>query len=131
MYDSLVTRVRETTISEGIEKNPFHVVEEPMSSTVPVKPEKMKIMMIAFVFALIVAGVLVIILDSLDESLRSVDQAEQFLGLPALAIIPEEKRQKPVVMPILHNDGETSLQAEAFRSLRASLSLLGCESSRR
>jgi polysaccharide biosynthesis transport protein len=134
MYDSLVARVRQTTISEGIEKNPFHVVEEPMASTVPVKPEKMKIMMIAFVFALIVAAVLVIILDSLDESLRSVDQAEQFLGLPALAIIPEEQRPNSVmlpIMPILLNYSQTSRQAEAFRTVRASLSLLGGESSRR
>jgi len=131
MYDSLITRVRETTISEGIEKNPFHVVEEPMSSTVAVKPEKMKIMMTALVLALIVGGVLVMILDSLDESLRSVDQAEQFLGLPALAIIPEEKRQNSAFMPIPLNDGQTARQKEAFRTVRASLSLLGGESSRR
>jgi polysaccharide biosynthesis transport protein len=131
MYDSLVTRVRETTISEGIEKNPFHIVEEPMASTVAVKPEKMKTMGIAFVFALIVGCALVIVLDSLDESLRSVDQAEQFLGLPALAIIPEEKGQNQLFMPLRQKDSQTSRQAEAFRTVRASLSLLGGESSRR
>jgi succinoglycan biosynthesis transport protein ExoP len=130
MYDSLVARIRETTISEGIEKNPFHVVEEPMSSTAPVKPEKVKIMMMALVFALIVGSVLVLVLDSLDESLRSVDQAEKFLGLPALAIIPEEKQQKSITSKLL-NDSRTSRQAEAFRTVRASLSLLGGESSRR
>src|ERR1700722_1167108 len=131
MYDSLVARIRETTMSEGIEKNPFHVVEEPMSSTTPVKPEKTKVMGMAFVFALMVGGVLVIVLDSLDESLRSVDQAEQFLGLPALAIIPEEKQQNSVLTSTLLNDSRTSRQAEAFRTVRASLSLLGGESSRR
>jgi capsular exopolysaccharide synthesis family protein len=131
MYDSLVARVRETTISEGIEKNPFHIVEEPMSSTVPVKPDKLKIVTMAFVFALIVSGVLIIVLDSLDESLQSVDQAEQFLGLPALAIIPEQKRQNPASMPIALNEDKASRQAEAFRTVRASLSLLGGESSRR
>ena len=131
MYDSLVARIRETTMSEGIEKNPFHVVEEPMSSTTPVKPEKIKVMGMAFVFALMVGGVLVIVLDSLDESLRSVDQAEQFLGLPALAIIPEEKQQNSVLTSTLLNDSRTSRQAEAFRTVRASLSLLGGESSRR
>jgi succinoglycan biosynthesis transport protein ExoP len=131
MYDSLVARIRETTISEGIEKNPFHVVEEPMYSTAPVKPEKIKIMTMALVFALIVGGVLVIVLDSLDESLRSVDQAEQFLGLPALAIIPEEKQPNSILTSKLLNDSQPSRQAEAFRTVRASLSLLGGESSRR
>ena len=131
MYDSLVARVRETTISEGIEKNPFHVVEEPMPSAFPVKPEKIKILTTAFVLSLIVGGVLVIVLDSLDESLHSVDQAEQFLGLPALAIIPEEKKLNSAFMPIPVKDGQTSRQAEAFRTVRASLSLLGGESSRR
>jgi succinoglycan biosynthesis transport protein ExoP len=131
MYDSLVARIRETTISEGIEKNPFHVVEEPMSSTAPVKPEKVKLMTIAFVFALIVGSVLVIVLDSLDESLRSVDQAEQFLGLPALAIIPEEKQPHSILTATLLHSSQTSRRAEAFRTVRASLSLLGGESSRR
>jgi polysaccharide biosynthesis transport protein len=131
MYDSLVARIRETTISEGIEKNPFHVVEEPMSSIVPVKPEKAKIIAIAVVGGLMLGAVLVIVLDSLDESLRSVDQAEQFLGLPALAIIPEEKRQNSLLISAPNKDGQNSRQAEAFRTVRASLSLLGGEKSRR
>jgi capsular exopolysaccharide synthesis family protein len=131
VVSQFLRQTSEQQLSEGTENILFRVIEEPTASTVPVKPEKRKMMEIAFVFALIIGGVLVIILDSLDESLRSVDQAEQFLGLPALAIVPEKKGQKSFIPTILDQHGQRSRQAEAFRTVRASLSLLGSESSRR
>ena len=94
MYDSLMTRVRETTISAEIKTSPFHVVQEPMTSARPAKPEKMKMMLVALVFSLVLSGVVLVALDSIDNTLRSVDQAEEFLGLPALGVIPEEKPKK-------------------------------------
>jgi succinoglycan biosynthesis transport protein ExoP len=131
MYDSLMTRVRETTISAQIKSSPFHVVQEPMTGTIPVKPEKMKTMIVALVFALVFSGVVLVALDTMDSTLRSVDQAEEFLGLPALGVIPEEKQRKGARLPLVVVDNPNSRQAEAFRFIRASVSLLGPESSRR
>jgi succinoglycan biosynthesis transport protein ExoP len=131
MYDSLMTRVRETTISAEIKTSPFHIVQEPMVGTIPVRPEKMKMMLVALVFSLVFSGVVLIALDTMDSTLRSVDQAEEFLGLPALGAIPEEKPRKGARSPLVVVDNPTSRQAEAFRFIRASISLLGPESSRR
>jgi polysaccharide biosynthesis transport protein len=123
MYDALNTRIRETSISQGIEKSPFHLVEEPVPGNHPVKPEMGKILALAFVLSLAAAVALVITMDSLDETLRSIDQAEQFLGLPALAVVPEEQvKSGATTSAFAQND---SRQAEAFRTLRTSLSLLG------
>jgi succinoglycan biosynthesis transport protein ExoP len=131
MYDSLMTRVRETTISAEIKTSPFRVVQEPMVGTIPVRPEKMKMMLVALVFSLVFSGVVLIAFDTMDSTLRSVDQAEEFLGLPALGAIPEEKPRKGARLPLVVVDNPTSRQAEAFRFIRASISLLGPESSRR
>jgi polysaccharide biosynthesis transport protein len=131
MYDSLVTRVRETAISAQIKTSPFRVVQEPIASTTPVKPEVMKIMLVALVFGLVFSCVVLVAMDSTDSSLRSVDQAEEFLGLPALGVIPEEKQKKGRHLPLVVVDDPASRQAEAFRFIRASISLLGPESSRR
>jgi len=123
MYDALNTRIRETSISKGIEKSPFHVVEEPLPGNHPVKPEMTKMLALAFVLSLAASAAIIITMDSLDETLRSVDQAEEFLGLPTLAVVPEEPvKGGSKISAFARSD---SRQAEAFRSLRASLSLLG------
>ena len=131
MYDALMLRVRETTISSEIKTSPFHIIQQPMVSIRPVKPEKMKMMLIALVFGLVVAGVLLVVMDSLDNTLRSVDQAEDFLGVPTLGTVPEEKQKKRAQLPFVVINTPYSRQAEAFRFIRTSMSLLGPESSRR
>jgi succinoglycan biosynthesis transport protein ExoP len=122
MYDALQTRIRETSISQGVEKSPFHVIEEPMVTNKPVKPEMVKGVGIAFAVSLAVGLVLILLMDYFDDTLRSVDQAEEFLGIPALAVIPEDSRGGTLHSAFQSKD---SRQAEAFRNLRAAISLLG------
>jgi capsular exopolysaccharide synthesis family protein len=123
MYDALNTRIRETSISQGIERSPFRLVEEPLPGNYPVKPEMAKTLALAFVLCLAAAVAIIVTMDSLDETLRSVDQAEEFLGLPALAVVPEEPvKGRSKISAFARSD---SRQAEAFRTLRTSLSLLG------
>src|SRR5260221_2140296 len=127
MYDSLMMRVRETTISAEIKSSPFHVVQEPTDSITPVKPEKRKMMLVALVFGIVVSGVVLVLMDSLDNTLRSVDQAEEFLGLPTLGTVPEEKLRKRAQLPFVVIDTPKSRQAEAFRFIPTSISLLRSE----
>jgi len=129
MYDALNTRIRETSVSQGVEKAPFHVIEEPFVTNNPVKPEIMKGVMIAFALSLAGGLGLIITIDSLDQTLRSVDHAEEFLGLPALAVIPEDSGKKKTLRNAF--ESSDSRQAEAFRTLRAGLSLLGSEDAAR
>ena len=128
MYDALNTRIRETTISQGVAKNAFHIVEDAFVPTNPIKPEVLKSVGIAFAVCLAAALALIILLDTLDDSIRSIDDAESFLGLPALAVIPETSKGGPPKDAFVNSD---SKQAEAFRTLRASLSLLGTDDSAR
>ena len=128
MYDALNTRIRETTISQGVAKNAFHLVEDAFVPTNPIKPEIVKSVGIAFAVCLAAALALIILLDTLDDSIRSIDDAESFLGLPALAVIPETSKGGPPKDAFVNSD---SKQAEAFRTLRASLSLLGTDDSAR
>jgi polysaccharide biosynthesis transport protein len=131
MYDALTLRVRETTVSAEIKSSPFRMIQEPMVSIHPMRPEKLKMMLVALVFGVVVAGIVLVVMDSLDGTLRSVDQAEEFLGLPALGAIPEEKLRKRARLPFVVIDTPQSRQAEAFRFIRASMALLGPDSSRR
>jgi capsular exopolysaccharide synthesis family protein len=88
---------------------------------------------LAFVFAA----------DTLDRSVRTVDQAEAVLGLPVLAAIPETKDSeskkakngkdapREAIKYRLVDEAPGGVIAEGFRNLRAALSLLGPEVERR
>ena len=130
MYESVNNRVRETTVSLGIEKNPFRIVEEPMAAS-PVGTPLAKMLGIGLFLGLALAAGTIFGLDLLDSSLRYVDQAESFLGLPVLAVVSEVEGKRGDTIPNVFSDGAQSQAAEAFRSMRTSLSLLGDEAHRR
>lgn len=59
-----------------------------------VKPEKAKNIIIGFLLGLIIAAAVVIIRYMLNDSIKSEDDIERYLGLNTLAAIPNEKTQK-------------------------------------
>jgi polysaccharide biosynthesis transport protein len=130
MYESVNNRLRETTVSMGIEKNPFRIVEEPMSAS-PVGSPLLKMLGIGLFLGLALGAGAIFGLDLLDSSLRYVDQAESFLGLPVLAVVSEVEGKGGDTIPNAFGDGAQSQVAEAFRSMRTSLSLLSDEAHRR
>src|SRR5437879_3304584 len=76
-----------------------------------------------------------------DRSIKTVDQAESTFGLPVLAAVPDTKEDTKVSRSRGKSDGAYAYRvvsempegpaAEAFRNLRAALSLLGPESERK
>jgi capsular exopolysaccharide synthesis family protein len=81
--------------------------------------------------ALMLGAGMVFLLDRLDSSIRTVDEAESVLEQPVLAAIPEADLSKLPEGTIVMTHDSGSSQAESFRTLRASLSLLGEENQRR
>jgi succinoglycan biosynthesis transport protein ExoP len=117
--------------------------DEPVLPEVPMSQKPVE-MLIGGTLAGVALGLgLAFLLNALDRSLKTVDQVEAFLGLPVLGAVPElershgnakEKRKPkpdlgPADLPLL-TDGN-SPAAEAIRSLRAAMSLLGAEEDRR
>jgi len=79
--------------------------------------------------------------DAIDRSVKTVDQAESTFGLPVLAAVPETKEESKSPRPRRKTESPSTYRiiadmpegpaAEAFRNLRAALSLLGPESERK
>ncbi len=63
----------------------------------------------------------------LDSSLRYVDQAEGFLKLPVLGVVSEFRSKNASRIPNVFAEDAQTQPAEAFRSARTTLSLLGDE----
>ena len=70
--------------------------------------------MISLVLGLVLGIGLAYFVEYMDTSLKSVEEAERFLGLPVLGVIPQ--KMKP-----LNDKRADQAHAEAYRVLRANL----------
>ena len=101
----------------------------------PVGPARTRNIVIAFILSLLSGIGLAFLLDFLDDTIKSVDDVDRYIHLPALALIPAAPSDKPRLrgarVPATPND-TTALAmvgdvrspiAEAYRHLRTSLLL--------
>ena len=86
--------VSKRQIAEIMDTDEPTIYEKAVVSDDPVKPEKMKNMMIGFLLGLIIACAVVIVRYMLNDSIKSEEDIEKFLGLNTLAAIPNERPQK-------------------------------------
>ena len=131
LYDTIIKRLREIDITTPIKKNDIRVVEPASFSSTPIRPNKRMILLYSLALGSVVAFGLVWLLQQLDTTIKSVDHAERLLGLPVLGAVPRNRLVKDGKSRLFMSDDPQSLCAEAFRSLRASLGLLGREEDRK
>jgi capsular exopolysaccharide synthesis family protein len=130
LYDSVISRLGETSVAELIAPERIHVVQPAMLPELPASP-KIKLIFALALFGGLAAGLgISFVLHSLDTSIRTVDEAEHHLALPVLGAIPK--------LPLTGNknnlvvtEGSASVGAEAFRSLRTTISMLGPQKDRK
>ncbi|MEN6461182.1 MAG: Wzz/FepE/Etk N-terminal domain-containing protein [Syntrophomonas sp.] len=67
------------------------VIDKAVAPTAPIKPNKMKNILIAFILGLIAAFGLSFLLEYLDNTIKSSKEAEELLGLPVLGVILDYK----------------------------------------
>jgi polysaccharide biosynthesis transport protein len=124
-YESVLTRVKETDVTKGVTQNMIRVVSHPLLPEHPVSPNKKRILLLSIFSGLALGCGLSLISRGLDGSLRTAVEAERRLGMPALAAIPKWARPRRLTDNMLMVQQPGTAVAESFRSLRASLSLLG------
>jgi polysaccharide biosynthesis transport protein len=93
LFESVTLRLKETHVTAGMDSPLFRVIEEPLIATYPSKPRKKFILALALVMGLTLGAGTVVGLDAVDDSLRTVDEAESYLELPALASIPKRRTE--------------------------------------
>ena len=143
LYESVLRQIKETNLTKDVKTNAVSVIEHSPLPSSPVSPRPTKTIVWGLLAGLAVGLAFVFGADALDRSIKTVDQAESTLGLPVFAAVPETTEEGPVSKlkrrsKVLGNSNyrvvvETpeSPAAEAFRNLRAALSLLGPEVERK
>jgi len=140
LLDGLLQRSKENDVILAGTPNNIHVLDHASRPKGPVAPKRMQTIAFAAVLSLILGIALARFLDYLDDSIRSSQDVEHFLHLPALAVIPtigsHARRRLLAAIPgsqksnghtggtelLLHESPRSAL-AESFRQLRTSILL--------
>lgn len=90
-YGSLLERYEEATLAETLERqqdHQFQVLDPAVAPETAAAPQRMRLLAMALVLALIVGGCGVALAEQLDTSFHSMDDLRGFTGVPVVAGIP-------------------------------------------
>jgi polysaccharide biosynthesis transport protein len=124
LYESVLNRLKETDATKDAVQDAITVVSHPLLPERPIGPHKGRILFICLLGGLGLGCGLALLSRMLDRTLRTPDEAERRLGVPALADIPKALKMRSDDDCLVLVKQPCSAAAESFRSLRASLSLL-------
>jgi succinoglycan biosynthesis transport protein ExoP len=107
-------RLSTETMQRSMPMSPARIWEKAEPSSGPSKPRVMVNMALAVVVGLIVGVGLAFFLEYLDTSVKTMEDVENFLQVPVLAVVPKN-------ISLLYSHPDAMADAEAYRILRTNL----------
>jgi exopolysaccharide transport family protein len=137
LYEGLLEKMKEAGVSAGLKSNNFRVVDLARVPTSPIEPNIPRNLAFAFMLGLTSGVGLAFLLEGLDNTVRTTEQAQMISGLPPLGMIPlgsktarEAAASKRLILASSNEAVELithvrpqSQMAESYRALRTSLLL--------
>ncbi len=93
----------------------------------PSRPDRMDVLLLGLLGGLLAGLFTSLVVGMVDTSFKSVEEAEQLLGLTVLSAVPPVPARQPKPGPLGPEDEAHFAVAEAFRSLRTSVSVISKE----
>jgi len=136
LYDILLSKVKESNITDNIDVSNIRIVEEAIIPKWPLPQNKMRNIMMGFAFGLIAGIGLVLFFEYLDRSLRDEEDVQKYIGVPVLSVVPETVNKKvggnskkrfgkrksgPSFELFLNRLSSNSRFAESYRTLRTNI----------
>jgi polysaccharide biosynthesis transport protein len=128
VYESFLQRSHEVAGQGALGQTTAHIVSEAAAPTAPSSPRPLLAITIALLAGLIAGALAAFGVEALDDTVKSADDIEQGVGVPALAVVPtiSKKALRLMAPEDRHPSGylvEKPLSpfAESFRVLRTSL----------
>jgi exopolysaccharide transport family protein len=137
LYEGLMEKMKEAGVSAGLKSNNFRIVDVARVPNSPIEPNIPRNLAFAFMLGLTSGVGLAFVLEGLDNTVRTTEQAQMISGLAPLGMIPMGSRatrdganSKRLVIATSKEAVELVTQvrpqsqmAESYRALRTSLLL--------
>jgi capsular exopolysaccharide synthesis family protein len=141
LYNAVLTRMKDVAVQSGADQTNVAVINSAERPSAPTSPRKLRDLMLALVTGLSGGIALAFLLEFFDSTLKNPEEAESYLKLPTLGVVPEIAQVKgstygsgalpvartPAAIPHAYDlvlaHGSYSQLGEAYRNLRTALLL--------
>lgn len=123
LYEAFLSRLKETSIQQGIQQADSRVLSRAVVPSVPSAPRKSRILALSLILGLMAGSGAVLLREMAQNTFRTSEDLEQKTGYSVIGQIPKipAKHRKNVLDYI--SQKPNSVAAEAVRNLRTSLLL--------
>ncbi len=126
MYEVLLKRLKETSITGGMQTTNVRVLDEAIPPTIPFRPRRMLNILLAIILGLFMGPVVAISFEYMDSSVKTPEDIERYLRVPYLGPLPdfhgqESERAGGRSTMLVTSLDPKSVPAEAYRSIRTSI----------
>jgi len=137
LYEGLLEKLKEAGVTAGLRSNNFRIVDSARVPTAPAEPNLPRNLGFALALGLTTGVGLAFLLEGMDNTVRTPEQAQAISALPSLGMIPlgsrasiefaSQRRLSLAVskeaVELVTQSRPKSQMAESYRSLRTSLLL--------
>src|SRR5215469_15429787 len=132
LYEELLEKLKQASVSAGLKSSNIRIVDAARVPTSPSTPNIPRNIELSLLLGILGGVALAFVLEAMDTTVRTPEQAEIVSGLPSLGVIPLSLstgkpfltgRQPSFGMELITKKRPQSQIAESFRSLRTSILL--------
>jgi polysaccharide biosynthesis transport protein len=120
LYESLLKRVKEAGLTEGLEATNIVVVDPARVPDYPVKPRKARNVLLSIIIGLALGVGMAFFFEYLDNTINTPDELERYFKVPFLGVARKFKIDAPGEEIIVHSNPKSNV-AEGFRTIRTNL----------
>ena len=118
-YEALLQRLKEVSIAGGVGSSQISIVDRAAVPVEPFAPSLARIMALALVLSFGIGAALALLLNYIDDTIKTPEDVKQKLGLAAVGVIPRIKGRSQSITDALADP--RSPITEAFYSARTAL----------
>jgi polysaccharide biosynthesis transport protein len=122
LYDIFFTRIKTVSETGGFEKPHARLVDRALVPSGPFKPNKRLSVTLAFILGVMLGCGIAILLDMLDNTVKSPDDVSEKLRVPLVGTLPKEKLAANGYIEHIW-ERQNSQFSESIRTLRTSMLL--------
>ncbi len=137
LYEGLLEKLKQAGVTAGLRSNNFRIVDAARSPNGPVEPNIPRNLLFALVLGITSGVGLAFLLEGMDNTVRTTEQAQMISALPSLGMIPLGSKSRnngngtnrlaltssKEVVELVTQMRPQSQMAESYRALRTSLLL--------
>jgi polysaccharide biosynthesis transport protein len=137
LYEGLLEKLKEAGVSAGLKANNFHIIDTARPPSAPIEPNIPRNLLFSVLLGSATGVGLAFLLEGLDNTIRTTEQAQMISGLASLGMIPlgsKTAREGPSPKRLVIASSKEAVElvtqvrpqsqmAESYRALRTSLLL--------